>query len=141
MKYYIIHPYPAESNRLLPDSAIISNIKTGRQLLSDIGHNMGYKWSYQAKRSTQPSIEVYTYSRNREAFYTLLNHYFFCIEEHERRRGIKNGKLHTFFLEIPHKEIVSHINPRDEYQAQAVYLMDHTEITEAEYLRLKEVMG
>jgi hypothetical protein len=140
MQFYIVHPDPATSARMLPDYALKQvNLRKGWQILSDIGHIHGVTWEGQNTLYSASHALTRLLCSSPKRFNEFLANYEACLREYARRFGKKASwsARYSKFLESGRGWEL----PADEYENVRRYLLGYKadKLTEAEKARLENV--
>ena len=88
MQFYMLHPDPVTSSKLLPDYALKKvNLREGWQMISDIGHMVGVTWPEQNKVYSLSHAKTRSFAIDGHAWINFLDHYRANCIEYTRRYG------------------------------------------------------
>jgi hypothetical protein len=143
MQFYIVHPDPATSARMLPDYALKQvNLREGWQILSDIGHIHGVTWEGQCKLYSASHALTRLLCSTPERFQQFRAHYECCLLEYEDRFGKASSwdARYTAFLKDHGPARIKDRLPHTEYESVRRYLLEYKadKLTNAEKTRLRE---
>lgn len=98
MQFYIVHPDPATSAKLLPDYALFKvNLREGWQILSDIGHIHDVHWAGQNRLYSESHALTRSFCSDPHTFDEFLQNYRQCLREYHKRKGVKSTYSDKFF--------------------------------------------
>ena len=141
MQFYIVHPDPHISAKLLPDYALNEvNLREGWQILSDIGHIHSVIWSGQNACFSKSHALTRQFCSRASEFGDFVCHYRACCDEYVRRYGKSNSFIDRFFkVPVPVLHSIVDKLPSDRYDNVRRYLLSEkrSHLTQAEILRLE----
>jgi len=145
MQFYIVHPDPATSARMLPDYALKQvNLREGWQILSDIGHIHGVTWEGQNTLYSASHALTRLLCSSPAKFREFVDNYVHCLVEHRRRFDKASpweSKYKAFLKAVDQIVLLEERLPADEYESVRRYLLEYKgdKLTEAEKARLENV--
>lgn len=125
MQFYIIHPTPAISVKLLPDYALKQvNLREGYQILSDIGHIVDVHWPNQNKLYSISHALTRSFCSSIGAFNEFVINYDHCCREYYNRFGkmIRYMDLFSDWLDGNYFDLIVDKLPEDRYSSVIQYL-------------------
>lgn len=126
MQFYIVHPDPRTSSRLLPDYAIKKvNLREGWQILSDIGHIFEIAWEGQNKLYSASHALTRSFCSSPESFEEFVINYDCNLIEYRTRFETPSSWESRFQspgcqAALPR---ITRALPRDRYQHVREYLL------------------
>lgn len=148
MQFYMLHPDPVTSSRMLPDYALKKvNLREGWQMISDIGHMVGVMWPQQNKTYSLSHAKTRSFATDAWEWYNLINHYDANLEEYARRYGKTSVWRERFFVFLLGKydSFVANLLPEKStrYTDDIRYLLAHKEhlLTAEEIAALRKEIG
>jgi hypothetical protein len=141
MQFYIVHPDPATSARMLPDYALKQvNLREGWQILSDIGHIHGVTWEGQNTLYSASHALTRLLCSSPSRFVNFLGNYEACLDEYNKRYGKPSPWAEKYrMFEYRWFDIHEKL-PTDEYESVRRYLLEYKadKLTDAEKARIKK---
>jgi hypothetical protein len=143
MQFYIVHPDPATSARMLPDYALKQvNLREGWQILSDIGHIHGVTWEGQCKLYSASHALTRLFCSSPEKFIEFVKHYEACLQEYAIRFLKVPSWQHMYieFMLAAGQLMIHRKLPVNEYESVRRYLLEYKadKLTDAEKARIKK---
>jgi len=140
MQFYIVHKDPRASAKTLPLYALRTNMREGRQILSDIGHRFGVTFDNRCRPYNLVHPWTRTFS-HKAGFNRLMDNLEACCEEHHRSTGKTycwNGWV-ADFMELHKAGEVYRSLPEDQEAEVIHYLITAkaSKMTDEEIKRLK----
>lgn len=148
MQFYMLHPDPVTSSKMLPDYALKRvNLREGWQMISDIGHMVGVTWPGQNKVYSLSHAKTRSFAVSQQGWYNLVYHYAANLDEYESRydkRPVWKDKFTVFLLGKYHLTVESLLpKTSNQYQDDIRYLLVRKEhlLTAEEIAALRKELG